>query len=355
MINNPLARVLLLPFAMIYGFIMEIRNLLYESGITRSSRFSVPLISVGNLAIGGAGKTPHVEYLIRLLKPYIDVGTLSRGYNRKTKGFKFVYQQDNADQVGDEPLMYARKYKDIVVAVGESRSMAIPEMMRKYPRLQTIILDDAFQHRSVVPDLNIMLTQYELPFTRDFILPAGRLRERRASYERADILIVSKCPDQLTLAEKQKLIDEIKPYEYQRVFFSAYRYFDPYSMFDPSIRIQLEDIHHLLIISAIANTSYLMKHLDKFENEVTTMEYEDHHYFTEFDINQTKTYFDTLPKGKSICLTTEKDATRLALHHELLRKLEIPIFVLPVAVEILFDVGPEFDALVQQYLLQKEV
>lgn len=355
MIQNTLVRILLFPFALLYGLIMELRNLLYESNVMRSSRFSIPLISVGNLSVGGAGKTPHVEYLVRLLRPYIDVATLSRGYNRKTKGFRFVLPQDNADAAGDEPLMYARKYKDIVVAVSESRAEAIPRMLQKYPRLQTIILDDAYQHRSIIPDLNILLTSHDMPFTRDYLLPSGRLRERKASYERADIIIVTKCPENFTEQEKEALKNEIKPFDYQHLFFSTYQYLPPYAFTDPSIRIELEDVRHMVVISAIANTSHLIKYLDGFENEVISMEYEDHHYFTEFDIRQIRKHLDVLPEGKSIVVTTEKDATRLALHFQLIVDLKIPLFVIPVEVKFLFDEQPVFDELIQQYLLEKVV
>lgn len=343
------------PFSMIYGFIMELRNILYEANITKSSRFSVPIISVGNLTVGGAGKTPHVEYLVSLLKPYIDVATLSRGYNRKTKGFRFVYPQDDAATVGDEPLMYARKYKDIVVAVCEARAEAIPQMLQKYPGLHCIILDDAYQHRSIIPDLNILLTAYDMPFTRDFILPSGRLRERKASYERSDVIVVTKCPPFLSEEGRQALIKEINPYDYQKVFFSTYEYMNPYSFFDSSMRIELGDIKHMVVISAIANTSHLLNYLDSFQNEVITMEYEDHHYFTDYDIRQTRKHLDVLPEGKSVILTTEKDATRLALHYELIKELKIPLFVIPVKVGFLFGEGQKFDETVQKFLLEKVV
>jgi tetraacyldisaccharide 4'-kinase len=171
MIDNKLLRLLLWPFSMLYGAAVGLRNVLYETEILKSSRFSLPIISVGNLTMGGAGKTPHVEYIIRLLQPYINVGTLSRGYNRKTSGFRFVSPNDSVDASGDEPLIYAKKYQDVVVAVCESRALAIPEMVKSNPQLQTIVLDDAFQHRSVVPDINILLTQYALPYTKDYLLP----------------------------------------------------------------------------------------------------------------------------------------------------------------------------------------
>ena len=204
MIQSILGKILMAPFALLYGLSIGIRNTLYDSELVKSTQFSLPIISVGNLSIGGAGKTPHIEYLIRLLSPYINVSTLSRGYKRKTKGFRFIRPADTVLDAGDEPLMYARKHKGVVVAVGESRAIAIPQMVAKYPNLQTVLLDDAFQHRSIKPALNILLTTWDEPFTRDYLMPSGRLREWRSAYSRADIIIVSKCPKEITFDEKSK-------------------------------------------------------------------------------------------------------------------------------------------------------
>ena len=212
MLQKIIARTLLSPFSILYGVGIWLRNIAYDTGLVKATKFSLPVISVGNLSVGGAGKSPHVEYLIELLKPYIDVATLSRGFMRKTKGFKLVKYQDTAESVGDEPLQYKRKYNDLVVAVSESRNTGIPMILQQHPNVQTILLDDAYQHRAVTPGLNILLTQFELPFTRDSLLPVGRLREWKAAYKRADIIIVTKCPKEITTDDKNKFIEEINPF-----------------------------------------------------------------------------------------------------------------------------------------------
>ena len=186
MLRSIIIRLLLLPFSLLYGLVVTIRNYFYDKDIMSSTNFSLPVISVGNLSVGGSGKTPHIEYLIRLLKNHINIGTLSRGYKRKTSGYLQIFQQTKPKDSGDEPLQFKRKFPDIMVAVSESRDIGIISMVRDQPNLQTILLDDAFQHRAVNPHLNILLTEYNRPFYDDFYLPSGRLRESKSGYKRAD-------------------------------------------------------------------------------------------------------------------------------------------------------------------------
>lgn len=354
MIDNPLIRFLLMPFSLIYGAAIAIRNAFYDVEILKSSRFSLPIISVGNLSIGGAGKTPHVEYLVQLLRPYLELGILSRGYNRKTKGYLKVQAQDYASRVGDEPAMYARMYHDVFVAVSESRSTGIPEMVKHSPRLQTIILDDAFQHRSVVPDINILLTQCELPFTKDFLLPAGRLRENRSSYERADIIIVTKCSPDFNQIDKAKLIAEIAPLDYQSLFFTIYKYHKPYSFYNTDFKVDLSFFDHILIISAIANTKYMMSYLSSFKATISPLEYEDHRNFSIDDVRYMQETYDRISEKEKIFLTTAKDAMRLAEHFDFFKSNNIPVFILPISVEFLFDEQQKFDSLIKERLLEFE-
>jgi len=355
MIQKILSRILLSPFSLLYGLVIGIRNALYESELIRSTRFSLPVISIGNLSIGGAGKTPHIEYLIRLLSPYINVATLSRGYKRKTKGFRFVKASDDVLSSGDEPLMYARKHRDIVVAVGESRALAIPKMVGKYPDMQTILLDDAFQHRSILPGMNILLTTFDDPFTRDYLLPAGRLREWRSSYSRADIIIVSKCPPTITEEMKNKFIEEIQPKKHQQVYFSYYEYDYLYNFYNPRQRIKLDDDLDVVLISAIANTKYLMDYLNSEVRDIVQMNYEDHHLFTETDIDYINTVYSNREAKRKLIITTEKDAMRLDLHKEKLAKLNIPIFVLPTKVVFHDNDGEAFDKNIQSFLSEFKV
>ena len=352
MIESWIGRILLSPLSLLYGLSIGIRNAMYESELVKSTKFSMPIIAVGNLSIGGAGKTPHIEYLIRLLTPYINLATLSRGYKRKTKGFRFVNRNDNVLSSGDEPLMYARKYQDVVVAVAESRAIAIPQIKAKYPQIDTILLDDAFQHRSVTPGLNILLTTYDQPFTRDYLLPSGRLREWRSSYDRADMIVVSKCPKTLSSDEREKMITEINPKEHQRIYFSYYDYGYPYSFYDTRKRIRLDKDLDVILISAIANTQYLLDYLGEEVGSVHHMDYEDHHLFTDTDIDYINTVYTNRDTTRKIVLTTEKDAMRLDLFRKVLTELKIPIFVLPTQVAFHNEDGQKFDRDVKEFLLK---
>ena len=355
MIQKWLIKVLLFPLAMVYGLGVSVRDLFYRKGFLRAVEFSIPTISVGNLSIGGAGKTPHIEYLVRLLKDYIYVATLSRGYQRKTRGFLEVDPRHSANEVGDEPLQFKRKFSDIVVTVGESRTFAIPKILTSYPHIQAVLLDDAYQHRPIKPGLNILLTEYNHPFTRDLLLPAGRLREWRSAYRRADVMVVSKCPPELGEDERQAMIKELNPYPGQNVFFSYFKYQQPYFILNPRYRLPLNPEVDVLLICAIARTDYLMSYLETQVGSVKLLEYEDHHYFTKFDIGHLQKTFEEIESDKKVILTTEKDAMRLELHQEYISKNQLPIFAIPVEVAFHFDQQNEFDDQVRQFLLDFKV
>ncbi|MEM9888231.1 MAG: tetraacyldisaccharide 4'-kinase [Bacteroidota bacterium] len=346
-----LVRLLLFPLSLLYGLGIGLRHFFYSSGLLKSAEFSIPLIAVGNLSVGGAGKTPHVEYLIRLLKDYINIATLSRGYKRKTKGFLFVHPHQNSEEVGDEPLQYKRKYPDVLVAVGESRMLAIPEMMRHFPNTQLIVLDDAFQHLAIQPSLNILLTEYEHPFMDDYLLPSGRLREWRSAYHRADLIIVTKCPPLLASERKEQMIARIQPLSHQKIFFSHYTYGNPYYIFNSSYRGKLSKDVDVLLICAIARTDYLLDYLEEQVQSIVLMSFEDHHYFSKHDIGSLNATFQRMKSERKVIITTEKDAMRLELHKAFLTEHELPVFVLPAEVEFLFGEGTQFDTVIRNHLL----
>lgn len=350
MIDNIIGKVLLSPFSLLYGIGIGIRNAFYDSELVRSTRFSLPVVSVGNLSIGGAGKTPHIEHLIRLLSPYINVGTLSRGYKRRTSGFRFVNSKDHVADVGDEPLMYKRKYRGIVTAVSENRALGIPEMVKYHPDMQVILLDDAFQHRSVLPGLNILLTTYDQPFTQDFLLPSGRLREWRSSYKRADMIVVTKCPSDMDMSAMHKMYREINPQEHQRLYFSYYAYQNPYNFYNRNYRLNLEKNQDVILISAIANTSYLVKHLSQEVGSIYQLEYEDHHHFTDEDIDRLIQVYNKRDTENKIIITTEKDAMRLDHYRKRLYEAKIPMYILPIQVKF-HHYKDDFDESVKSYLL----
>lgn len=351
MIQHRLIQILLAPFALLYGIAVALRNLAYASGILKSVSFNIPVISVGNLSMGGSGKSPHIEWLVRWLREYVSVATLSRGYGRKTLGFKIISVEMDALEAGDEPLQFKRKFPDIGVAVSESRVLGIPQILANYPQTQVVLLDDAFQHRAVRPGLNIMLTEYRRPFFRDFLLPSGRLREWRSAYKRADIIIVSKCPSGLTHAEREVFLSALSPRSGQHVFFSVFEYGDPYYFFDPAYRGLIGAETEVIAFTAIAQPEYLHEYLVGRCGSLTTIEYGDHHYFESQEIGDLKRRFDALPSSRKMIITTEKDAMRLDLHRNFLYELRLPLFVLPVQVRFLFDEENSFAQAVKDYLL----
>ena len=351
MLQKLIAKILLAPFSALYGLTVSIRNACYDSGLIRSTHFNLPVISVGNLTIGGAGKSPHIEYLISLLKDYINVSTLSRGYKRKSKGFQIVASNHLVRHSGDEPLQFKRKFPEIVVAVAESRNIGIPQLLSAKPQINTILLDDAFQHRSVLPGLNILLSEYENPFYQDYLLPMGRLREWRGAYKRADVIIVSKCPNEIDDKKRDSIIENINPLPHQSVFFSRYKYYEPYSIFDKNQTIGFDTNQTIILLSAIASTSYLKNFVESKYDNVIQMQYEDHHYYTQQDLEQIKNTYEQIDSNSKVILTTEKDGIRLIEHRAYLQKWSLPVYILPITVEFLDNRGPIFDHLIKQYLL----
>jgi tetraacyldisaccharide 4'-kinase len=351
MLQTSLARILLAPFSLLYGLGVSWRDMLYRKGYLKSVHFSVPVISIGNLSVGGAGKTPHIEYLIELLREYLEIATLSRGYRRKTRGYLSVETKMNAEQVGDEPLQFKRKFPEVFVAVAEERAFAIPKIMGDKPDTQVVLLDDAFQHRAVAPGMNILLTEYDRPFTRDYLLPSGRLREWRSAYQRADVIIVSKCPPDLDRAAADQLRAEIAPLPHQELYFSYYTYEAPYYLFDRRYRLKMDADAQLILFCAIARTDYLLDYLEQQVDTVHSLEFADHHYFSASDVASLNLAYQNLDAPKKAIITTEKDAMRLELHRDYLAKQKLPIFVLPASVRFHFGAGPVFDESVRRFLL----
>ena len=352
MIQDPLIKILLMPFALLYGLGVSVRDFFYRKGILISTKFDLPVISVGNLSVGGAGKSPHIEYLIRMLRPYINVATLSRGYRRKSVGYRTVNWNSTVEEVGDEPLMFKRKFPDVFITVNEQRVLGIPQIVQNQPGTQVILLDDAFQHRAVEPGLNILLTEFAKPFTRDFLLPAGRLREWRSAYHRADIIVVTKCPEDISPAEKNKLTFEIKPYPHQQVFFSSYQYQTPYYIFNRRYKIEIEEDMSVLAVCAIAGTDYFKDYLESKSDRVRIKAYEDHHQFDSLDLEEIQKQFLAMPGGKKVVVTTEKDATRLEPHRKWLIEKQVPLLVIPIEVYFHFDGKEKFEKAVKDFLLE---
>ncbi|RYD59013.1 MAG: tetraacyldisaccharide 4'-kinase [Sphingobacteriales bacterium] len=341
-------RIFFYPFALIYGALVWLRNRLYDTGFFSSIQFMTPVISVGNLSVGGTGKTPHVEYLIRLMQYRYQAATMSRGYKRRTQGFLIADANTNALRIGDEPMQYHMKYDDLVVSVAEERITGIPTLLQKRPQVEVILLDDAYQHRSVRPGLNILITDYSKPFYTDHILPMGTLRERRAAYKRADVIIVSKCPSGMTPEQASEIERNINPFPHQQVLFSHIKYVTPYNLFTR----EAEELSgsHLVLVCCIAKPEPLVGYLRQVGKEVHVLSYPDHHYFVSRDLEEIKAAYDNWNVLPKVIVTTEKDAARLHLHMDKLKDWGIKIVVLPIEISFLFERGNDFDGLVLNYI-----
>jgi tetraacyldisaccharide 4'-kinase len=349
-LNYPLlkpVRMLLLPFSLVYGLVIYIRNWMFDRNILRSATFNLPLICIGNLAVGGTGKSPMVEFLIAKLKNEFSVAILSRGYKRKTTGYALATEQSTALEIGDEPMQFYIKFPDVTVAVGEERVVAIPQLLHDKPDTRVIILDDAFQHRSVKAGFNILLTDYNNLFTRDWFLPTGDLRDQKKSARRANIIVVTKCPPDLSLAEKNYLIREIKPGKEQQIFFTAISYGKPYQIIthEPWTEMKTAEI---LLVTGIANPGPLKKHLEENFNGYDELAFNDHHIFTIDDLKYILKKFDQIKSPGKMLLTTEKDAVRLQKFSQQLR--ELPLFVMPIQPVFLFKEENQFTHLITTFI-----
>ncbi len=340
-------RYLFIPISFIYGIIIIVRNWLFDKNYLKSAAFNFPIICVGNLAVGGTGKTPMVEYLIRLLKDDYAVATISRGYKRKTVGFGIANKNTTALEIGDEPMQFHLKFPDITVAVGEERLVAIPQLLHEKPATNIIILDDAFQHRSVRAGLNIILTDYKNLYSRDLLLPAGDLRDTKHSAKRAEIIIVTKCPQNLTPDEKLRIQSELKPGPTQSVFFTEILYNEPYHLFSKK-EFSFTPGMELLLVCGIANPKPLQEYLIPQVASYDMLRFPDHHIFSIDDMEEIKKQFGKIQSPNKIIVTTEKDGVRLQKFENELQ--DYPIYVLPIRHSFMFGDARRFYELVKNFI-----
>ena len=340
-------RYILFPFSIIYGFVIWLRNKLFDKNILRSATFNFPLICVGNLAVGGTGKTPMAEYLIRLLEDKYPVATLSRGYKRKTEGFAIADDHTTAIDIGDEPMQLHKKFPEITVAVAEERIVGIPQLLHAKPGTKVIILDDAFQHREVRAGLNILLTECEDLYTRDFVLPAGDLRDVKSSSKRANIIVVTKCKSHLDEEERQSIINELRPLDNQEVFFTKIEYASPYHLFTKETKFIERDCN-ILLVCGIANPKPLKEMLTHYTDTYEMILFRDHHIFSIDDLKDIKKQFSKIESSNKIILTTEKDGVRLSKYKNELQ--DLPVYVLPMRHKFLFGQEEQFDAKVISFV-----
>ena len=330
-------RKILFPFAILYGFITSIRNFFFDKGILKSFSFDVPIIAVGNLSVGGTGKTPQIEYLIRLLSPKYKVATLSRGYKRQSNGFVLADSTSNAAILGDEPFQFYSKFKNIQVAVDADRKNGIEELLSQSNKPELILLDDAFQHRKVKAGFYILLTSYGDLYSDDFILPTGNLRESRSGAKRANVIIVTKCPANLSLDEQNKIKTKLQLDSNQELYFSYIDYDD--SVYSEDKTLKVSEIKNMdkLLLAGIAKPEPFFNHLqNKNDNKLV---FPDHHHFTEKELLEIKN-----KSQNKIIITTEKDYVRLK------GKLSNQqLFYLPIRSSFIFS-GENFDKRVTDYV-----
>lgn len=302
-------RFLLFPFAIMYDLVTSIRNFLFEIDFFKQKKFPVPVIVVGNLSVGGTGKTPQIEYLIRLLKNKYQIAVLSRGYKRKTKGFLKVKNEHSSIEVGDEPLQFCKKFSDVFVAVDENRVSGIQQILHQ-SKTDIVLLDDAFQHRKVKGSFYLLLTKFDDLFLDDFLLPTGNLRESRRGAERANAIIVTKCLENLTENQQKSIKNKLGKYQ-KPIFFTSISYSKIVKGFSEILVNDLPNFE-VLLVTGIANPSSLTRFLNDQKITFQHLEYPDHHQFSTKDIEQILLQFNSIQNPQKLILTTEKDYVRLS-------------------------------------------
>ncbi|MBN2597375.1 tetraacyldisaccharide 4'-kinase [Labilibaculum sp.] len=354
---SPLLKSLLFPFSLLYGLIVSVRNLLFDFNILPSTEFKIPIISVGNITVGGTGKTPHIEYLITLLKDDYKIATLSRGYKRKSKGYILANEVSTSYQIGDEPMQIKRKFPDILVAVDKKRVNGVKNLLQSEHGndLAAVLLDDAFQHRSIKAGLSVLLIDYNRPITQDYIMPYGRLRESASEKDRANIIIVSKSPDNMTPIDRRIIVKELDLLPFQSLYFTRLDYGNLEPVFkNDAINIINEEWgkenFSILLVTGIANPKPLREYLENFTDKVEEIQFPDHYSFEMKDIETIRSKFENLKGENKIIVTTEKDATRfydMNINHESIKK---HLFYIPLRIKFLNDDKSKFDVQIMNYV-----
>jgi tetraacyldisaccharide 4'-kinase len=350
---KPSPRILLYPLSLVYCLITSLRNTLYNRGIKKSTCYTVPVISIGNLTVGGTGKTPMTELLIRLLMPGNRCALLSRGYGRKTKGPLLANMDASPSTIGDEPMQMKEKFPNLTVMVAEKRTLGIEYLLKQTPPPQIVLLDDAFQHRAVNPGFSILVTDYYRPVYKDLCLPAGNLREPFSGKKRANLIIVNNCPKNLSTAEKKHIIKKLSPAPHQKVFFSSIGYGKLCRMSQPDEKIHVSEKNlPVLAVSGIGNPIPFFEEAKRYATGFARLTFPDHHDFSESDLQKITRKLDQLGPD-AIIITTEKDAVRLH-HKNLTASVSEKTWYIPITLEILFNEQDAFNKTVKRYVEQNQ-
>nr|WP_297166727.1 tetraacyldisaccharide 4'-kinase [uncultured Dysgonomonas sp.] len=327
----------LLPLSWLYGFIVFIRNKMFECKILKQKSYDIPVICIGNITVGGTGKTPHTEYLIELLRSNYRVAVLSRGYKRKSKGFVLADKNSTVGQIGDEPYQIKAKFPEVIVAVDSERQRGIETLLSlpEGEKPDVILLDDAFQHRYVKPSFTILLTDYNRLMTKDKLLPAGRLREPVYYAEKANVIIVTKCPDGITPLDQRLLAKEIQVYPYQDLFYTSFRYGSLTPVFaENKEELSLKKLQNkdVLIVAGIANPRPFFRKVKRYVKQAETIQYPDHYQFTSKDILDIKSRLASMAGKEKVIIVTEKDAARLLSMDNIDEEIRSILYYLPIRV-----------------------
>ena len=349
-------------FSWIYGMIVGLRNEMFDLKILSSREFDFPVISVGNITVGGTGKTPHTEYIIRFLRSSLRVATLSRGYKRKTRGFQIAEATSMVKQVGDEPLQMKIKFNDAIVAVDTKRVRGIEKLLELPEKPHVVILDDAYQHRYVTPGLNILLTDYDRLITKDSLLPFGRLRESASNRSRANIIIVTKCPAELKPIEERIITKELTIRPYQNLYFTRLSYGPVQPVYPDVITTSTQEPNGsvlngstILMVTGIANPTPLKDYLVHQSHSIQHINFSDHHNYTGKDMELILSKYESLPKEDRIIITTEKDMVRIRELENVPALIKQHLYYIPLMISFLNNGGKDFDQKIISYVTENKV
>ena len=347
--------ILLYPVSLIYGLITGLRNFMFNTEILKSVEFPLPVICVGNITIGGTGKTPHTEYIADLLSKHFNVAVLSRGYKRKTEDFIMASPSSTVQEIGDEPAQIKRKFPDISVAVDSNRVKGINRILGMRPDTEIIILDDGFQHRKLTPGFSILLSDFNRPMASDHLIPFGSLREGRHNARRADIILITKTPAGISPIERRLIVTDVSKMPYQNLYFTTLKYMEPVPVFE-----NIPSVFNLgwnsytgngaVLVTGIANPKPLAEHLGKIFSEIIHLPFPDHHDFTGEDVATISRAWNELKSPVRYLMTTEKDAMRLRESGKISEDLKPAFYYIPVCIDFLNNDKEEFDKLIIEYV-----